>query len=361
MDGSFMKLDRHIVILTPGFPKNEKDENCVPYLQAFVKYLTDHHKGYQISIIALQYPHHETEYSWNSVTVYGCGGHDRKFPRRILTWRKCLKFFIRINTAKRVHVIHSFWLNECAFLGNYLSKKYGTKHLCTLMGQDVKRPNIYFKLLPLSDMHLISVSDFQKRIFLEQAGLLTSSVIQWGVDPADFEHSNNLTPDIDILGVGSLLPVKNYSLFVDLISTIQEKYPAVKVVLIGDGPEREMLIERIKTLGLENSVRLTGTLSRKDVLGLMFRSKILLHTSLFESYGYVFSEALATGMNIVSFEVGIAHPTEAWRVCHSYQAMAEQLKFILGKKFIRKMEVRYSIAETTNKYVEFYNSLDANV
>src|SRR5688572_2330226 len=145
-----MKSGKHIVILTPGFPKNEKDENCVPYLQVFVKYLIGHQTGYQISIIALQYPHYETEYSWNNINVYGCGGHDRKFPRRILTWRKCLKFFKRVHAGKRVDIIHSFWLNECAFLGNYFSKKYNIKHLCTLMGQDVKRPNIYFTLLPLS-------------------------------------------------------------------------------------------------------------------------------------------------------------------------------------------------------------------
>jgi glycosyltransferase involved in cell wall biosynthesis len=361
MDGSSMKSDRHIVIITPGFPKNEKDESCVPYLQAFVKYLIQHNAEYKLSIITLQYPHHETEYSWNNAAVYGCGGHDRKFPGRILTWHKCLKFFRRVNTLKRVWVIHSFWLNECAFLGNYLSKKYDTKHLCTLMGQDVKRPNVYFKLLPLSHMNLIAVSDFQKQILLEQTGVISSAVIQWGLDPSDFERSISLSPDVDILGVGSLLPVKNYSLFVDLISTIQKEHPSVKVVLVGDGPERGMLIERIKSLGLENSVKLTGTLPRRAVLDLMLRSKILLHTSLFESYGYVFSEALAAGMNIVSFKVGVAHPTEAWRVCHSFEEMAEQLKSILCKKFIRNLQVRNSVAETTNKYIKLYNSLDTNV
>ncbi len=356
-----MKSDRHIVIITPGFPENEKDESCVPYLQAFVKYLIQHNGEYKLSIITLQYPHHETEYSWNSAAVYGCGGHDRKFPRRILTWRKCLKFFERINRAKKVRIIHSFWLNECALLGTHLSKKYGTKHLCTLMGQDVKRPNIYFKVLPLSRMNLVAVSDFQKQIFLEQTGVISSAVIQWGLDPADFEPSSSLRPDVDILGVGSLLPVKNYSLFVELISTIQKEYPSVKVVLVGDGPERRMLIERIKSLGLEDSIRLTGTLPRKAVLNLMLRSKILLHTSSFESYGYVFSEALAAGMKIVSFEVGVAHPTEAWRVCHSFKEMAEQLKSILCKNFIRNQEVRHSVAETANKYIELYNSLDTNV
>ena len=357
-----MKSDRHIVILTPGFPTNEKDENCVPYLQAFVKYLIAHHKECQISVIALQYPHHETEYSWNTVNVYGCGGHDKKFLRRILTWRKCIKFFNRIHTGRRVDVIHSFWLNECAFLGNYLSKKHKVKHLCTMMGQDAKRPNIYFKLLPLSQMHLIAVSEFQKKIFFEQTGLQTGAVIPWGVDGGDFEYADNLIPDIDILGVGSLVPIKNFPQFIDLINSIRKEHPSVKALIIGDGPEKKTLIERIKTLGLEDSVKLTGRLPRKDVLHLMSRSKILLHTSLFVSYGYVFSEALAAGMNIVSLEVGIAHATEAWRVCRSYTEMSAALKSILGNKnIVRRPDIGYSISETTDKYINFYNSLDTNV
>ena len=353
-----MKSDRHIVFLTPGYPKSEKDENCMPYLHVFIRHLISNHKEYHVSIIALQYPHHETEYSWNNINVYGCGGHDRKFPRRILTWLKCIKFFKHINTTRKVSIIHSFWLNECAWLGNYLSKKYSTKHLCTLMGQDVRRPNIYFNLLPLSKMHLIAVSEFQKKIFFEQTGLSASAVIQWGINNADFEGANNSNRDIDILGVGSLLPVKNYTLFIDLINDLHKDYPSLKTILVGDGPEKEILIEQIKMLGLENSVTLTGALSRRDVLGLMQRSKILLHTSHFESYGYVFAEALASGMSIVSFEVGIAQQLEDWKVCHSQNEMLEGLKFVLGRKGMQgNQPMNYPIAGTTNKYIEVYNSL----
>ncbi len=354
-----MKSNRHIVILTPGFPKNENDENCMPYLHVFIEYLNANYKEYYISIIALQYPHHEIEYNWSNINVYACGGYDRKFPRRILTWLKCLKFFKRINAIQRVDIIHSFWLNECAWLGNYLSKRYDTKHLCTLMGQDARRPNIYFNFLPLSQMHFVAVSHFQKKVFFEQTGLLTLTVIPWGVNAPDFDRINDSTQDIDILGVGSLLPVKNYSLFVELISALKKDYPSLKTVLIGDGPEKNTLIDKIKTLELENTISLTGTLPRKEVLHLMRRGKVLLHTSHFESFGYVFSEALASGMSIVSFEVGIAQAIEKWKVCHSFEEMVEGLKFFLGRNGIsRKPPAEYTVMETANKYIEIYNSLD---
>jgi glycosyltransferase involved in cell wall biosynthesis len=353
-----MKSDRHIVILTPGFPKNEKDENCMPYMHVFIEYLNANYKGYYVSIITLQYPHHEIEYSWNNIPVYGCGGHDRKFPRRILTWLRCLKYFKRINAIKRVHIIHSFWLNECAWLGNHLSKKYNTKHLCTLMGQDVKRPNIYFNLLPLRQMHLVAVSNFQKKVFFEQTGLQAAVVIPWGINP-NSEFINNSNPDIDVLGVGSLLPIKNYTLFIELIKDLKKDYPSLKTVLIGDGPDKKKLVERIKALDLENTISLPGTLPRKEVLGLMLQSKVLLHTSKYESFGYVFSEALASGMSIVSFEVGIAQHAKGWKVCHSYEEMIEALKFFIKEnRMPRKLPVEYTIEETANKYIEIYNSLD---
>ncbi len=51
-----MKYSKHIVILTPGFPKNEQDTTCIPPLQAYVENFTAIHPEIKMSIISFQYP-----------------------------------------------------------------------------------------------------------------------------------------------------------------------------------------------------------------------------------------------------------------------------------------------------------------
>ena len=70
-------------------------------------------------------------------------------------------------------------------------------------------------------------------------------------------------------------------------------------------------------MGLESNLTLAGNFKRHGVFDYMMRSKILLHTSSFESFGMVFNEALYYGLNIVSKPVEIAEATNRWQICNS--------------------------------------------
>lgn len=102
-----------------------------------------------------------------------------------------------------------------------------------------------------------------------------------------------------ILGVGRLAPVKNYTTLLRAWSTLVAKYPDWRVVIYGDGPQKERLRARIKSLGVESSFVLAG--SRSDMGAEYSRMAIFCHPAEFEGFGLAPAEALALGMPVVAF------------------------------------------------------------
>ena len=47
---------KRLVILTPGFPKDETDTTCIPFLQDFILELNDQYPSLKIDILAFDYP-----------------------------------------------------------------------------------------------------------------------------------------------------------------------------------------------------------------------------------------------------------------------------------------------------------------
>ncbi|WP_461811500.1 glycosyltransferase family 4 protein [Faecalimonas sp.] len=61
-----------------------------------------------------------------------------------------------------------------------------------------------------------------------------------------------------ILCVGELLPNKNQQIVIRAMKRIVEKYPDAQLLLAGNGPEKEKLGNLIKTIGLEDNVKMLG-------------------------------------------------------------------------------------------------------
>ena len=75
-------------------------------------------------------------------------------------------------------------------------------------------------------------------------------------------------------------------------------------VLAGDGPLRERMTNQIRSLGLENRIRLTGWISPDEVIEWMRSSDILFMPSLSEGLPVVGVHSLAMGLAIVASPCG---------------------------------------------------------
>jgi glycosyltransferase involved in cell wall biosynthesis len=203
--------------------------------------------------------------------------------------------------------ILSFWLDECAMIGHQFSKRKQLSHFTWILGQDARPGNRYASQITPKGESLVAMSDFLARTFYENYGTRPQHVITNGIDPAVYQ-SLQTTRDIDIIGVGSLIPLKRYDLFIEIIKTLQVSLPGLKVLICGKGSEQQNLEKLIAGNGLNHIIQLTGEKTHDEVLQLMQRSKLLLHTSSYEGFSGACLEALYAGTHVISF----FNPQDGW-------------------------------------------------
>lgn len=345
---------KHIVFLTPGFAQNEQDSTTIPAQQIFLKALREAIPNAKLTIVAFQYPFKKNQYKWFGFDVIPLHGKNNKL-KKILTWYNAIQTLQKLNKDQKITAIHSFWIGECALIGNYFANKHNISHVVTAMGQDVKKENFFTKIMPFKKGNIVSQSQNQKKILLENHKL-NSIIIPWNLDFDSFPKMEESA--IDILGVGSLIEVKNFTFFVEIIAQLVQKKPNLKVEIIGEGKQFELLQNKIINLNLENNISLLGLLPRNEVLLKMSQATLLLHTSSFEGFGYVFAEALYAGMNIISFDVGISKTSEKWKIANSKEEMTQLCINFLNKTEIAKERfLLISEKETINSYLKLYEKI----
>ena len=220
------------------------------------------------------------------------------------------------------------------------------------MGQDVKASNRYLKRLKNSKINFIALSKNQADQFLKLTSRKVNEIIHWGIED---QPVNEIERDIDLLAVGSLIPLKNYSLFIKLVEVITRTNPEVRCKLVGTGPESSKLKTMARDKGIERNIEFTGLLNRTEIFKLMRRSRIFIHPSRFEGFGFVFAEALVNGMNIVSFNVGCAQEHPKWFIAKDEKDYILLIqKLLSGKLNFEPLNI-FPISDTVNKYNGLYN------
>jgi glycosyltransferase involved in cell wall biosynthesis len=289
-----------VFILSPGFPKNEQDTTCLPTVQQFVLAANVTYPDLCFVVLSFQYPFVNVPYLWNGIQVIPFGGKNKKNLHRIFLWYKVFWKLRLLNKNNDMVGILSLWGNECALLGKYFGKVYKIKNLTWLHGQDAKKNNRYIKYIAPKSSELIAISDFIKNEFYANHRILPFLTVENGITKSIFPEFNSGLRPVDVFGAGNLIPLKNYSLFIDLINELMPAFPNINVVIAGVGNEKELLEKKIELYQLQNNVRLIGLISHNDVLHLMNKSKIFLHTSKYEGNSAVLIEALYSGCKVVT-------------------------------------------------------------
>jgi glycosyltransferase involved in cell wall biosynthesis len=280
------KKIKTLIILSPGFPANEDDSTCIPPQQIFVKALNAVNPDLNIIVLAFQYPFFSKEYKWHNIKVISFGHAGNGRGSRLFTAHRVWSVLKKLDKDYEIIGLLSFWLGKCALVGDKFAKKHQLKHYCWILGQDAKIGNKYFyKMKPEGDI-LIALSDFVVKEFNKNYYIRPQHIIPVGIDTTLFNASNNVR-NIDVLGAGSLIPLKQYSIFVQLINELKIALPNIKAVICGDGQEIDKLQAMVRGMSLENNISFAGRLPHNEVLSLMQQSKTFVHTSSYEGFGAV--------------------------------------------------------------------------
>lgn len=307
------------ILLTPGFPADETDTTCLPAFQQFALSVRKLYPQYKLVVITFQYPFQKREYVWNGIRVIALGGSNRPLLRRIWIWVQAYAALKRLKKEDKIAGLLSLWLTECALVGKLFSKAQGLRHFIWLIGQDAKKSNQYIRRIRPKGREIIAMSDFLKEEYFQNHGELPFMIAENGIVTESFPPFNDGDRPIDILGVGSLIALKNYSLFVEIVSELKRQLPQIQAVIVGVGEEEEQLKALVEQLGLQQTVRFAGLQPHAKVFELMGQSKVFLHTSRYEGNSTVLMEALYSGCYTFSTRPLSDNPVEHLQILVSRQ------------------------------------------
>ena len=127
--------------------------------------------------------------------------------------------------------------------------------------------------------------------------LLYDPIINISIINKNFKKNLNLKKDF-FLSIGRLTKQKNHLLLIKLFSKLKDHNVDCVLYILGDGEERNSLLQEIKKLNLENKVFLLG--HKKNVYPYILLSKAIISPSLWEDPGAVMIEAAYCNKIVIS-------------------------------------------------------------
>lgn len=107
-----------------------------------------------------------------------------------------------------------------------------------------------------------------------------------------------------LISAGRLVPWKGFGFLIKILPKILEINENFKLIIIGDGPEKDKLEKLIKESNLAEQVRLTGQVTHQD-LAVYFKAAdfFILNTS-YEGLSHLLVEALMSGLPVITTNIG---------------------------------------------------------
>ena len=106
-----------------------------------------------------------------------------------------------------------------------------------------------------------------------------------------------------MLYVGRLSPEKEIPLIIENYQQMQAAGQAVKLVIVGDGPQRDALL----ALNQNRNIIFTGSLSGIELATVYASCDVFVFASQVETFGNVVLEAMASGLAVIAYDYAAAH------------------------------------------------------
>lgn len=252
----------------------------------------------------------------------------RYFQTLALAWRTKApgvrgSLFQLFYFAEAVVLANHLKSREIIHLHNHIAKASGTvAMLCSHMSGipysfTLHGPDIFFephqwrldeKIARAKFVACISnFARSQAMVFSDQRFWSKLHIVHCGIDPSLYEKpkmDRRKSTDQNLLFVGRLAAVKGLSVLFKSAVELRRDFSALKITLVGDGPERMNLENEVQQLGLEDCVEFVGYQSQSEVAEFLQAADLLILPSFAEGLPVVLMEAMAAQVPVVTTPVG---------------------------------------------------------
>lgn len=151
---------------------------------------------------------------------------------------------------------------------------------------------------------IIALNEADKR---EQVDLKLSpkenyEVIYNGIEVKDKEKALKRQDKYPVLAtIGRLTPEKGHKYLLEAVKLSKDKYKDIKLLVIGDGPQKRALKNQVKMMGISENVIFLGI--RTDLDALLSSADIFILPSLYEAFGIVLLDAMLAKKPVIASRV----------------------------------------------------------
>jgi glycosyltransferase involved in cell wall biosynthesis len=227
-------------------------------------------------------------------------------PLGIFYIRKILKK-IASETDKdiivHVHLTWPFFFTVLATLGIKNIKLFFTEHDTTNKRRKIPFFYLVDRLFYSHYLSIVCISRGVYKSLLKWVGLKIGNrlkLVYNGAKIYKFSKRTSLNNRLPrLISVGRLVTKKNFKITINTISEIRDKIESY--IIAGEGKDRKQIEKLIKTLKLENKIKLVGW--KENVEEYFQKADIQLIPSLYEGFGLVAAEGMSTGLPVVASNV----------------------------------------------------------
>lgn len=151
---------------------------------------------------------------------------------------------------------------------------------------------------------LIAVSGALRDRIKEHTGI-EATIIPNIADLSMFsEEPKDKKTGLNFISAANLLPGKGFDVLLKAFREVLDHRPDSRLMIMGDGPERERLEELAEKYGLVASVAMYGSYRRDDFSTELLKSDVFVLPSRGETFGLVYVEAMACGLPVIATRCG---------------------------------------------------------
>jgi glycosyltransferase involved in cell wall biosynthesis len=153
-----------------------------------------------------------------------------------------------------------------------------------------------------------------------------------------------------LISIGRLAQEKNWPTLLEAVKIVIQKHPDLRVVIIGDGVEKNNLQTLAGELGLAERVTFTGELPFSEVPAYLKAADLFAFASITETQGLVTMEAMAAGLPVVAVDASgtsdiVDEGKQGFLVPNDAAALAKSIDKMLNSPSLMRKFKRNALAK----------------
>jgi glycosyltransferase involved in cell wall biosynthesis len=195
--------------------------------------------------------------------------------------------------------------------GKFCEKEMGLLY-CLSCDRKNTSPSLPIILYYNTIIKKVELSIFKKAHCVSICKIIQRALLQSGINSELIYQSIDLPEKIpelkftkNILYAGRLSKEKGVNYLIKAMVIVKQNVPEAKLLIAGDGKEKEKLEKIVKNFELENNVKFLGWLSKEQLKKLYKDVDFIVLPSIWqEPFGLTGLEAMSYGRPVIAFDVG---------------------------------------------------------